>query len=100
MSNDWNIDVSLRLRRLPPYLFAVLNRRKYDKRRTGVDIIDLGMGNPSDPPPPQVVEKLCQAARDQRTHGYSQSIGLPNLRKEVAILYDKKYVWSLIPKTR
>ena len=97
MSDDWNIDVSPRLRRLPAYLFAQLNQRRSDKRRAGVDIIDLGMGNPSDSPPPQVVEKLCQAAGDDRTHGYSQSIGIPNLRKEVAILYKNKYGVTLDP---
>ncbi|MFP4353943.1 MAG: aminotransferase class I/II-fold pyridoxal phosphate-dependent enzyme [Phycisphaerae bacterium] len=99
MSDEWKIDVSPRLRRLPPYLFGQLNRMKYQKRRAGVDIIDLGMGNPMDPPPDQVVEKLCQTARDPRTHGYSQSIGIPHLRREVAKLYQAKYNVQLDPET-
>jgi alanine-synthesizing transaminase len=99
VSEEWNINVSPRLRRLPPYLFGQLNRMKYDKRRAGVDIIDLGMGNPTDPPPETVVEKLCEVAHDPRTHGYSQSIGIPHLRREVAKLYDQKYGVQLDPET-
>lgn len=98
MTDAWNIDVSPRLRRLPAYLFGQLNRMKLQKRRAGVDIIDLGMGNPSDPPAGQVVEKLCEAAHDPRAHGYSQVIGIPNLRREVVKLYDKLYGVSLDPE--
>ena len=60
------------MRRLPPYLFAQLNRLKYEKRRAGDDVIDLGMGNPSDPPQSLVIEKLAEAARDPKNHGYSE----------------------------
>ncbi len=60
----FSIEVSERVRRLPPYLFAQLNRLKYEKRRSGDDVIDLGMGNPSDPPQDLVIEKLAEAARD------------------------------------
>ena len=55
MSDDWKIDVSARIRRLPPYLFGRLNAMLLDKRQKGVDVIDLGMGNPSDPSPRDVV---------------------------------------------
>ena len=75
---DWTIDVSQRICRLPPYLFARINNLRDSKRREGVDIIDLGMGNPHDAPPSQVIEKLCEKAHDPRLHGYSQSIGLPS----------------------
>ncbi len=99
MSDEWNIDVSQRIRRLPPYLFGRINALRDRKRREGVDIIDLGMGNPHDAPDQRIVEKLCEKARDPRTHGYSQSIGVVNLRVEVARLYEKLYGVSLDPET-
>jgi alanine-synthesizing transaminase len=82
MSEEWNIEVAARLRRLPPYLFGQINALKHAKRVAGIDVIDLGMGNPTDPPPQEVVEKLCQAAHDRRNHRYSASNGLLNLRRE------------------
>ncbi len=99
MTDDWTIDVSQRICRLPPYLFGQINNLRDRRRREGVDIIDLGMGNPHDAPPSQVIEKLCEKARDERLHGYSQSIGLPNLRGEVAKLYKKLYDVTLDPET-
>ncbi len=96
---QWKIDVSPRIRRLPPYLFGRINRLKYQKRRAGVDIIDLGMGNPSDPTPPQVVDKLAQAARDPRNTRYSASAGIYNLRREVSRLYKRLYDVELDPQT-
>ncbi len=97
MNEEWKIDVSPRLRRLPPYLFGRLNALRHAKRVAGVDIIDLGMGNPADPPPKQVVEKLCEAAGNPRSHGYSASSGIPNLRREVARLYERLYDVKLDP---
>ena len=67
----FTIEVADRVRRLPPYLFAQINKLMYEKRRAGDDVIDLGMGNPSDPPQDLVIEKLAEAARDPRNHGYS-----------------------------
>ncbi len=99
MSEEWNIDVALRIRRLPPYLFAGINSLRDQRRREGVDIIDLGMGNPHDAPPEVVVEKLCEKAREAKVHGYSQSIGVPHLRLEVARLYERLYDVSLDPKS-
>jgi len=99
VSGDWKIDVSARIRRLPPYLFGRLNAMLLAKRQQGVDVIDLGMGNPADPSPRNVVEKLCETARDGRTHRYSKSIGIYNLRREVARLYDRVYGVSLDPNT-
>jgi len=98
MTDDWSIDVSNRLRRLPPYLFGQINALKYKKRVADVDIIDLGMGNPLDAPPPQVVEKLCEAARNPRNHRYSDSSGVFNLRREAAKLYKKLYNVALDPE--
>ena len=95
----FRIEVSDRVKRLPPYLFARINALKFQKRRSGADVIDLGMGNPSDPPADLVIEKLAEAARDPRNHGYSQSNGILNLRREVAAKYHKKWGVRLDPET-
>jgi alanine-synthesizing transaminase len=93
----FQIDVADRVKRLPPYLFGKINDLKYRKRRAGVDIIDLGMGNPTDVPDPLVIEKLCEAAHDDRNHRYSVSNGLYNLRREVALRYARRYDVQLNP---
>jgi alanine-synthesizing transaminase len=95
----FKIDVSARIARLPPYLFGRINKMKYEKRVAGVDIIDLGMGNPTDPTPESVIEKLSEAARDPRNHRYSVSNGVAGLRKEVAKKYHDKYGVTLDPET-
>src|SRR5213079_3750897 len=87
--SPFHIDVADRVKRLPPYLFGKINDLKYRKRRAGVDIIDLGMGNPTDVPDPLVIDKLCEAARDERNHRYSVSNGLFNLRREAALRYER-----------
>lgn len=94
----FSIEVSERIKRLPPYLFARINRLMYQKRRSGEDVIDLGMGNPSDPPADLVIEKLAEAARDPRNHGYSESWGLLNLRREAAGKYFKQHGVRLDPE--
>jgi alanine-synthesizing transaminase len=80
-------------------LFARINKMKYEKRVAGVDIIDLGMGNPTDPTPESVVKKLAEAARDPRNHRYSVSTGIAGLRREVAKKYKNKYGVDLDPET-
>jgi alanine-synthesizing transaminase len=95
----FKIDVSPRIQRLPPYLFGRINKMKYEKRVAGIDIIDLGMGNPTDPTPECVVEKLAEAARDPRNHRYSVSTGIAGLRREVALKYKRKYGVDLDPET-
>jgi alanine-synthesizing transaminase len=87
----FRIDVAERVKRLPPYLFGKINDLKYRKRRAGVDVIDLGMGNPTDVPEALVIEKLCEAARDERNHRYSVSTGLYNLRREFGLRYARKH---------
>jgi alanine-synthesizing transaminase len=96
-SDPFTIDVSTRIRRLPPYLFARLNGLKAEKRRAGADVIDLGMGNPIDPSPGFVIDKLGEASKDARNHRYSASIGLYNLRREVALKYKRRYGVELDP---
>ena len=95
----FRIEASARISRLPPYLFGRINKMKYEKRVAGVDIIDLGMGNPTDPTPEPVVKKLAEAARDPRNHRYSVSNGIAGLRKEVAKKYRSKYSVELDPET-
>ncbi|MBC20234.1 MAG: aminotransferase [Planctomycetaceae bacterium] len=90
-SLPFDVKVAARVHRLPPYLFGRINKLLLEKRRAGSDVIDLGMGNPSDPPEDLVVEKLVETARDPRNHGYSQAAGLQKLRQEVASKYLTRY---------
>jgi alanine-synthesizing transaminase len=85
--------------RLPPYILSVVNELKLAARRRGEDVIDLGFGNPDLPTPPHVVEKLVEAARDPRNHGYSASRGLPNLRRAMARWYQRRLGVELDPET-
>ncbi|MGB7327467.1 MAG: aminotransferase class I/II-fold pyridoxal phosphate-dependent enzyme [Rubripirellula sp.] len=87
-----------RVERLPPYMFGRINNLLYQKRRAGDDVIDMGMGNPSDPPENAVVDKLLTAATDPTNHGYSKSNGIANLRREVTKKYERKYGVSLDPE--
>lgn len=82
---------------LPPYLFGKINKAKSDKRRAGTDIIDLAMGNPSDPTPQPVIDKLCEAVQDPRNHRYSVASGIYNFRRELAKYYEKHHQVSLNP---
>ncbi|MEM8873347.1 MAG: aminotransferase class I/II-fold pyridoxal phosphate-dependent enzyme [Planctomycetota bacterium] len=88
--NAINVDVAPRLRRLPPYLFGRINKIKLEKRQAGLDIIDLGMGNPTDPTPEAVVEKLRAAATDPRNHRYAAASGIAGLKREVAKRYERE----------
>ena len=88
---DFKIEPGQRITRLPPYLFGRLNALKHAKRQAGADIIDLGMGNPSDGAPEIVIDKLCEAARDPRNHRYSASKGIKGLRMEIAKKYERKW---------
>ncbi|MEE8456461.1 MAG: aminotransferase class I/II-fold pyridoxal phosphate-dependent enzyme [Acidimicrobiia bacterium] len=84
---------------LPPYVFGEINQRRTEARRAGIDVIDLGFGNPNIPSPPGVVDKLVEAARQGKNHRYSASRGIPNLRKAVADRYQRAYGVSLDPET-
>ena len=95
----FSIPVADRVKRLPPYMFGRINKLKYRKRVAGVDVIDLGMGNPTDAPDPLIVEKMTDALKDSRNHRYSVSNGIANLRREVSARYWKKYGVRLDPDT-
>ncbi|MEY4223717.1 MAG: LL-diaminopimelate aminotransferase [Actinomycetota bacterium] len=80
-----------RISNLPPYVFTIINSLKIEARRNGVDVVDLGFGNPDIPSPSIAVEKLAEAAKIARNHRYSMSRGLPKLREAVADLYKRKW---------
>src|ERR671925_993324 len=80
-----------RIKRLPPYVFAEVNRLKAAARARGADIIDLGMGNPDMPTPQHIVEKLVETVAKPRTHRYSASKGIPGLRKAQAAYYQRRF---------
>ena len=80
-----------REKRLPPYVFAEVNRLKLNYRQEGRDIIDLGMGNPDLPPAPHIIDKLKEVAGDPRAHRYSASQGVPALRKALTRYYQRRF---------
>lgn len=88
-----------RIKRLPPYVFAEVNKMKAAARAKGQDIIDLGMGNPDTPPPPHVIAKLIESVNNPRTHGYSMSKGIPGLRKALSNYYKKRFGVTIDPET-
>jgi len=85
-NTPFKIQLADRLTKLPPYVLARVNALRDQKRKAGQDVIDLGMGNPSEPPQEIVIEKLMEAAQDPDNHGYSKANGILNLRREVAAL--------------
>jgi alanine-synthesizing transaminase len=80
-----------RIKRLPPYIFNIVNERKAAYRAEGEDIIDFGMGNPDQGAPAHIVEKLVEAAQRNDTHRYSVSRGIPRLRKSICGWYKRKF---------
>jgi len=97
--SDIRIEPAQRITRLPPYLFGRLNALKLAERQAGVDIIDLGMGNPSDGAPQVVIDKLCEAVQDKRNHRYSASRGIKGLRREIVKKYERNWNVQLDPET-
>ncbi|MCS4503228.1 Glutamate-pyruvate aminotransferase AlaC [wastewater metagenome] len=80
-----------RIRRLPPYVFNIVNELKAAARARGEDIVDFGMGNPDRPTPRHIVDKLVEAAQRPDTHRYSMSRGIPRLRKAICDWYARRY---------
>ena len=98
-ARPFEINVADRIKKLPPYLFAELNALKYAKRREGADVVDLGMGSPTDPPAQSVIDKLAEAVKNPKVHRYGASRGIKNLRAEMAARYLKYYGVRLNPDT-
>ncbi len=88
-----------RIRRLPPYVFSDVNAMKAAARAEGRDIIDFGMGNPDQPTPKAVVDKLVEAVSNPKTHRYSTSRGIPGLRRAQAAYYERRFGVTLDPET-
>ena len=88
-----------RIKRLPPYVFNIVNELKAAARARGEDIIDFGMGNPDQPTPKPIVDKLCEAAQRNDTHRYSLSRGIPRLRQAICNWYKRKYDVDLDPES-
>ncbi|MEM7614255.1 MAG: LL-diaminopimelate aminotransferase, partial [Pseudomonadota bacterium] len=88
-----------RIKRLPPYVFAEVNRLKAEYRAEGMDIIDFGMGNPDMDTPSHIVEKLCETVQKPRTHRYSASRGIAGLRRAQAGYYQRRFGVDLDPET-
>jgi alanine-synthesizing transaminase len=89
-----------RIKRLPPYVFAIVNELKAAARARGEDIIDFGMGNPDQPTPQHIVDKLCEVANRKDTHRYSMSKGIPRLRRAMARWYKSRYDVDLDPESQ
>jgi alanine-synthesizing transaminase len=88
-----------RIKRLPPYVIAEVNAMRANARAGGEDIIDLGMGNPDLPPPDHVIAKLAEVAAKPSAHGYSQSKGIPGLRRAQANYYGRRFGVDVDPET-
>ena len=88
-----------RIERLPPYVFNITAELKMAARRRGEDIIDFSMGNPDGATPPHIVEKLCQVAQREDTHGYSTSKGIPRLRRAISRWYAERYQVDIDPES-
>jgi alanine-synthesizing transaminase len=89
-----------RIKRLPPYVFAEVNRLKAAARAGGADIIDLGMGNPDMPTPQHIIDKLIETVGKPRTNRYSASKGIPGLRRAQAAYYARRFGVKLNPDTQ
>ena len=88
-----------RIKRLPPYIFSITDQLKREARARGEDIIDFGMGNPDQPTPQHIVDKLVETVQRGDTHGYSQSKGIPRLRKAICDWYKKRFDVDLDPES-
>jgi alanine-synthesizing transaminase len=88
-----------RIERLPPYVFNIIGDLKQQARAAGEDVIDFGMGNPDQPTPQHIVDKLTETAQRKDTHRYSQSKGIPRLRRAICEWYRERYQVELNPDT-
>lgn len=93
------LDEFQRIKRLPPYVFNIVNELKAKARARGEDIIDFGMGNPDQPPPRHIVDKLVEVAQREDTHRYSQSRGIPRLRRAICRWYQQRFGVELDQET-
>ena len=95
---EFPIRLSERMSLLPDYLFEQINTMRQEKRRAGKDLIDMSMGNPRDPTPKMIVDKMAEAVQDPRNHRYSVATGIHNLRNEVCKYYQARYDLAFSPE--
>ena len=88
-----------RIKRLPPYIFSITDKLKQDARARGEDIVDFGMGNPDQATPQHIVDKLIESVQKGDTHRYSQSKGIPRLRKAICDWYERRFDVDLDPES-
>lgn len=96
---SFEVELSQRLKKLPPYLFAEIDRSKREAKAQGRDIIDLGIGDPDLPTPPFIVEALKKAAEDGGNHHYALDAGMPQFRKTISCWLEKRFNISINPDT-
>jgi alanine-synthesizing transaminase len=97
--NTFSMKASDRISLLPPYVFAIVNELKMSARRAGEDIVDLGMGNPDQPTPQHIIDKLCEAAQKNPNHRYSASKGITKLRGAICDWYKRMFNVDLDPES-
>ncbi len=88
-----------RVKRLPPYVFNIVNELKMKARWAGEDIVDFGMGNPDQPPPRHIIDKLAEAVQREDTHRYSVSRGVQRLRRAISGWYQRRFDVQIDPET-
>ncbi len=93
------IEIPERLKQLPPYLFAEIDRRKRELTSQGKDVVDLGVGDPDIPTPDFIIEELTRAARDPSNHRYALDAGMPEFRKSISLWFQRRYGVSLDSNT-
>jgi len=93
------MQISERMKRLPPYALGKVRAMMMEERAKGVDVIDLGMGNPDQPTPVHIIEKMCQVAHDPKAHRYSASKGILHLRRAICERYQQDFGVELDSET-
>jgi LL-diaminopimelate aminotransferase len=93
------IEKAGRLKKLPPYLFAEIDKAKRKAQGSGRDIIDLGVGDPDQPTPAHIIDELCRAARDPANHHYALELGMRPLREAIVRWHEKRFGVTLDPDT-
>jgi len=93
------VRMSKRMENLPPYLFAEISRKIAEKKARGEEVINLGIGDPDIPTPPNIIDRLCRAAQVPANHRYPETEGLPELRQAITSWYKKRFDVSLDPET-
>ncbi len=93
------IEQAKRVKQIPPYVFAEIDRKKTELREKGMDLIDLGIGDPDIPTPKRIIDRLTEAAQDAENHRYPSYVGMLDFRQAVADWYKKRFQVSLDPRT-